>query len=122
MTEPSVILLTLQSCSQCQDSSRQTPSGHAQTLRPQRLGGNKFAVNIHPTRGEEKSSAKKLCGSIIFFCQVINAKPLEIISFHLCHIFLRLGKLPHLPNQLCKTVGDALRCEKILHCSIFIFI
>jgi hypothetical protein len=24
-----------------------------------RLGGNKFAVNIHPTRGEEKSSAKK---------------------------------------------------------------
>ena len=22
--------------------------------------------------------------------------------------FLRLDKLPHLPNQLCKTVGDAL--------------
>ena len=49
------------------DSSRQTPSGHAQTLRPQRLGGNKFTANIHLTRGEEKSSAKKLCGSIIFF-------------------------------------------------------
>ena len=41
--------------------------------------------------------------------EVINAKPLEIVSFHLCHIFLRLGKLPHLPNQLCKTVWDALR-------------
>jgi len=37
--------------------------------------------------------------------EVINAKPLEIVSFHLCHIFLRLGKLPYLPNQLCKTVG-----------------
>jgi len=49
------------------DSSRQTPSGYAQTPRPQRLGGNKIAVNIHPTRGEEKSSAKKLCRSIIFF-------------------------------------------------------
>jgi len=35
--------------------------------------------------------------------EVINAKPLEITSFHLCHIFLRLGKLPNLPNQLCKT-------------------
>jgi len=34
--------------------------------------------------------------------EVINAKPLEIASFHLCHIFLRLGKLPHLPKQ---TVG-----------------
>jgi len=41
--------------------------------------------------------------------EVINAKPLEIASFHLCHIFLRLGKLSHLPNQLCKTVGDALK-------------
>ena len=30
--------------------------------------------------------------------EVINAKPLEIVSFHLCHIFLRLGKLSHLPN------------------------
>ena len=37
--------------------------------------------------------------------EVINVKPLEIASFHLCHIFLRLGKLSHLPNQLCKTVG-----------------
>ena len=36
---------------------------------------------------------------------MINAKPLKIASFHLCHIFLRLGKLTHLPNQLCKTVG-----------------
>jgi hypothetical protein len=49
------------------DSSRQTPSGHTQTPRPQRLGGNKFAANIHPTHGEERSSAKKLCRSIIFF-------------------------------------------------------
>ena len=92
------------------NSSRQTPSGYAQTSRPQRLGGNKFAANIHPTHGEEKSSAKKLCGSIIFFFwQMINVKPLEIASFHICHIFLKLGKLPHLPNQLCKTVEDALR-------------
>jgi hypothetical protein len=43
-----------------------------------------------------------------FFCQVINAKSLEIVSFHLCHIYLGLGKLPHLPNELCKTVEDAL--------------
>jgi len=49
------------------DSSYQTPSGHAQMSRPQCLGGNKFAANIHPTRWEEKSSAKKLCVSIIFF-------------------------------------------------------
>ena len=40
--------------------------------------------------------------------EVINAKTLEIVSFHLCHTFLRLGNLPHLPNQLCKTVGNAL--------------
>jgi hypothetical protein len=39
---------------------------------------------------------------------MINAKPLEIASFHLCHIYLGLGKLPCLPNELCKTVGDAL--------------
>ena len=45
--------------------------------------------------------------------EVINAKPLEIASFHLCHIFLRLGKLPHLPNQLCKTVGDALSIKAV---------
>jgi len=30
------------------------------------------------------------------FCQVINAKPLEIVSFHLCHIYLGLDKLSHL--------------------------
>ena len=47
--------------------------------------------------------------------EVINAKPLEIASFHLCHIFLRLGKLPHLPNQLCKTVEDALRWKNDLN-------
>jgi len=50
--------------------------------------------------------------------EVINAKPLEIASFHLCHIFLRLGKLAHLPNQLCKTVEDALRAyinEMLIH-------
>ena len=41
--------------------------------------------------------------------EVINVRPLEIVSFHLCHIILRLGKLSHLSNQLCKTVGDALR-------------
>ena len=45
--------------------------------------------------------------------EVINAKPLEIASFHICHIFLRLSKLSHLPNQLCKTVGDACICRKI---------
>jgi len=45
--------------------------------------------------------------------EVINVKPLEIVFFHLCHIFLRLGKLSHLPNQLCKTVGDALSHPKI---------
>jgi len=44
------------------DSSRQTPSGYAQTPRSQRLGKNKFAANIHPTRGEEKSSAKNCVG------------------------------------------------------------
>jgi hypothetical protein len=49
------------------DSSRQTPSGYAQTSRPQRLDRNKFSANIHPARGEEKSSTKKLCGSTIFF-------------------------------------------------------
>ena len=47
--------------------------------------------------------------------EVINAKPLEIASFHLCHIFLRLGKLSYLPNQLCKTVGDALRKLNLEH-------
>ena len=44
--------------------------------------------------------------------EVINVKPLEIASFHLCHIFLRLGKLPHLTNQLCKTVGDAQHLQE----------
>jgi len=39
---------------------------------------------------------------------------LEIASFHLCHIILRLGKLSHLPNQLCKTVGDALTTKNVV--------
>jgi hypothetical protein len=90
------------------DSSRQTPGGHAQTPRPRRIGGNKFAANIHLTREKEKSSAKNLWVHIFLFCQVINVKPLKIVSFHFCHIFLRLSKFPHLSNQLCKIVGDAL--------------
>ena len=43
------------------------------------------------------------------FCQVINVKPLKIVSFHLCHIYLGLGKLPHLSNELCNTVGEQLQ-------------
>jgi hypothetical protein len=31
---------------------------------------------------------------------VINDKPLGIASFHLYHIYLGLGKLPYLPNEL----------------------
>ena len=53
------------------DSTRQTPGGYAQTPRPQRLSGNKFAANIHPTRGpwggkKLGMQKKKLCRSIIF--------------------------------------------------------
>jgi len=54
--------------------------------------------------GRRKARQKKNMGPIIFFftkwlCQTIRD------SFYLCHIFLRLGKLLYLLNQLCKTVG-----------------
>ena len=42
------------------------------------------------------------------FCQVINVKPLKIISFQLFYIYLGLDKLHHLSNELCKTVGMLL--------------
>jgi hypothetical protein len=61
----------------------------------------------HPSREIRRPRAWSRDYSLLLppdflFCQVINA------SFQLCHIYLGLGKLPHLPNELCKTVGDAL--------------
>jgi hypothetical protein len=57
--------------------------------------------------GRRKARQKNVWVHNFLFCQVINAKPLEIVFFYICHTFLRLDKLSHLPNQLCKTVEDA---------------
>ena len=71
----------------------------AAKLWKRRVGGNFFAVNIlQRARGREKLGKKILWVYNFIFFQVINAKPLEIVFFHLCYILLGLGKLSYLPN------------------------
>jgi len=73
------------------------------------LSAQRSAANITWRARRKRGRQRKFVVHNFLFCQVTNVKPLEIVSFHFCHIYLGLGKLPHLPNKLCKTVGDALK-------------
>jgi len=64
---------------------------------PSALGIASLVKSVAPTRGRAITPSSRR--QILFFCQAINAKTLEIVSFHLCHTYLGLGELHHLPKR-----------------------